>query len=265
MNYVKQIRASGRQYFTITGAVQDLGLSKNAVLLAIARLKKHGDIISPANGLYIIVPPEYQRIGCIPAEELLPILMPYLKMPYYVGLLTAALYHGATHQKPGVFQIVTNKRLRRNLEFGRVHIQCLYKKHMDNLTTQNRTVNSGYLPVASPELTVLDLFLYPDKSGGLNHIATVLSELIEAIDLGKLMTLIKHTREKVWVQRLGYILEHIAATDEKKKDKLILRLHNHVSHQNPVFMPLAPELPILGASRYHKWKIIENTTVESDL
>jgi predicted transcriptional regulator of viral defense system len=264
-HYVKQVRASGRQYFTVDDAVQDLSLSRRAVLLAVARLKRHGDLISPAKGLYVIVPPEYQRMGCIPAEELIPILMAYLKLPYYVSLLSAALYHGATHQKPRYFQIVTNKQMHRKLEFGQMHIQCLYKKNMDNLPIQNRTVNSGYLQIASPELTTLDLFLYSDKSGGINHIATVLSELIEVIDPNKLIALAERTHEKVWGQRLGYILEHIEADDEKKKDKLLSLLHNHVSHRNPVFMPLAPELPILGMPRCQKWQIIENTTVESDL
>lgn len=264
-HYIKQVRASGKQYFTVDEAIQSLALSRKAVLLAAARLKKHGDLISPAQGLYVIVPPEHQRMGCISAEELLPILMTHLKLPYYVGLLTAALYHGATHQKPSTFQIVTNKQINRKLEFGRVHIQCIYKKHLDNLPTQNRTVNSGYLPIASPELTVLDLFLYPDKSGGLNHIASVLSELVEAINPDKLILLAQRTPEKMWLQRLGYILERIAVDDEEKKDKLVALLHNHISHQNPVFMPLAAELPIKGASRCPKWKIIENTTIESDL
>lgn len=104
-HYVKQVRSSGKQYFAIVDVLCDLALSRKGLLSAIGRLKKQGDLISPAKGLYIIIPPEQQRIGCIPAEELLPILMSYLKIPYYVSLLTAALYHGATHQKPGMFQI----------------------------------------------------------------------------------------------------------------------------------------------------------------
>lgn len=39
------------------------------------KLKKKGDIISPAKHLYVIVPPEQQSIGCIPAAELVPLLM----------------------------------------------------------------------------------------------------------------------------------------------------------------------------------------------
>lgn len=45
--------------------------------------------MSPASGLYVIVPPEHQAYGCIPAEELIPILMEHLQADYYVALLSA--------------------------------------------------------------------------------------------------------------------------------------------------------------------------------
>ena len=167
-DYLKYVRAGGRQYFTLDQAVSDLQVSREAVLMALYRIKKQGEIISPAKGLYVIVPPEHQRVGCIPAADLVPLLMQYWGANYYAGLLTAALYHGASHQKPQVFQIVSNKRIKKPLVFGQIWIDCIYKRDMENLPTQDVIVHSGYLKISSPELTAMDLLLYPRRSGGLN-------------------------------------------------------------------------------------------------
>ena len=69
-------------------------------------------IVSPLRGFYIIVPPEYEFSGCIPDYQIPPILFGHLKCDYYVGLLSAGLFNGASHQKPNKFQIVTEKDLK---------------------------------------------------------------------------------------------------------------------------------------------------------
>lgn len=56
---------------------------------------------------------------------------------YYVGLLSAGLFYGATHQKPARFQVITNKRIKHSLEFGDVVIELVYKDSLDNLPTQD--------------------------------------------------------------------------------------------------------------------------------
>ena len=58
--YIKQVRASGKWYFTTGQAISDLKISREAFRSGMYRLKKKGDIASPARNLYVIVPPEYQ-------------------------------------------------------------------------------------------------------------------------------------------------------------------------------------------------------------
>jgi len=48
--------------------------------------------------------------------------MRFLEQPYYVGLLSAAATHGAAHQQPMVFQVVTD-RPTRPARAGRVRIE----------------------------------------------------------------------------------------------------------------------------------------------
>jgi len=263
--YVKEIRQKGQRSFTLVQLIKDQNLSNNAAINAIARLRKQGDLITPAKGLYIIVPPEHQPYGSIPAEELVPILMQYLQADYYVSLLSGAGYHGATHQKPGRFQVITNKRVKHPLEFGRVKLELVYKKSLASLPIQNLTVATGYLKVATPELVALDLLTYPRRSGGLNHIATVLTELVEAIDADKLIKLAEIIGEKAQLQRLGYILEQLDTMEEEKKLLLIDKLIKYLDGKISLYVPLASELPKKSFPRIGKWRIIANTNIESDL
>ncbi len=267
-NYVKKLRSLGKWSFTIEEAMKDLNASANQIQTAVYRMKKSGDLISPSKGFYVIVPPESKPLGSIPAEELVPILMSHLGITYYVGLLTAAMYYGATHQKPNSFQIVSNKRIKHSLKFGKVNIIAVYKKSLANLPVQDIIVATGYLKISSPELTIMDLFLYPNRSGGINHIATVLEEMIETVDSKKLLLLAdlsnKYAYKYAWLQRLGYILEKIDPIDSEIKHKIIDELEAYLSSKKLKFIALASELPTAGYQRSKKWMIIENSTVEGD-
>jgi predicted transcriptional regulator of viral defense system len=265
-DYLKSIQSSGKVYFTLQQALEaNLKISKEGILMTIYRRKKLGEIISPLKGLYVIVPPQYQNQGCIPAPELIPIMMRYLKIDYYVGLLTACAYHGASHQKSASFQVIVSKRMKPRMKFGTVEIGFIYKKSLENLPVQDVVVNTGYLKISSPELTLLDLFSYSAKSGGLNHIATILSELAETINPVELLKVAKLASKTAYLQRLGYILEKIDADDEKAKQNIINKLTGYFSKIKLNFIPLAPEIPDVGFPRCPKWMITQNTTIESDL
>ena len=264
-SYIKDIRKDGRRCFTILDILEQFHVSNNHARVALHRLLKTGDLISPARGLYVIVPPEHQPHGSIPPQELVPLVMEYMGAHYYVALLSAGLFHGATHQKPGRFQVISDKRIKHPSIFGDVEIDYIYKKSVLELPTQDFTVNTGYLKVASPELVALDLLEYPDHAGGLNHIATVFSELIEALDPIKLINLAKNTHAEYQLQRIGYILDHIDVMDEPGAEIIINALALHVQENKPSYLPLASEISKIGYSRCKKWRIIENSEIESDL
>lgn len=264
-SYIKNIRKDGKRCFTILDITRQFHISHSHARVALHRLLKTGDVISPARGLYVIVPPEHQPHGSIPAEELVPLVMQYLGSNYYVALLTAGLFHGATHQKPSKFQVISDKRIKRPLTFGDVEIDFIYKKSISGLPTQDFTVSTGYLKVATPELVALDLLSYPNHAGGLNHIATVFSELIEKLDAVKLINLAKDINAEHQLQRIGYIIENIEVMDENHADVIINALAAHVLVRKQKYLPLASEIPKIGYPRCKKWRIIENTEIESDL
>jgi predicted transcriptional regulator of viral defense system len=264
-SYLKEIRKKGKRCFTVQDVVDEYGVSRGAVRVSVHNLLKAGDLISPARGLYVIVPPECQPYGSIPAKELVPLIAQYMKADYYVSLLSAGLFYGATHQKSAKFQVISNKRIKRNLIFGDVEISFIYKKFILDLPTKNFTVSTGYLKVATPELTILDLLSYPDHAGGLNHIATVLSELVDSLDADKLISLARETKTEYQLQRIGYILENIEFMDDQIATNLIEALAENIQQSDNHYIPLASEIPITSYPRDKKWKIVINTDIESDL
>lgn len=262
-DYISEIRKNGYRSFTVEKAIKDLRINRKAVLLKCMRLIQKGELLSPVKGFYVPVPPEYQEVGSIPPDELIPLVMEHLKYDYYVCLLSAALYHGSSHQKPQVFQIITNHRGLK-IKSGKRKIQIIYKKSLKDLPLSEYASTTGYLKISTPELTMIDLLIYPKPSGGLNSIATVFSELIDAIDVNKLMSLIHLIPQKIWIQRLGYILEQIDTDNDDQKKELSRKLAQYVSEKKCSYIPLAPEISVNGFKRDRKWKIIINTTIEAD-
>ncbi len=253
--YLKKLQFYGKLSFTIDEIVSELSMPKANVYKALSLLKRKNELVSPVKGLYVIVP----------AKDLVSIVMAYLNAEYYVGLLSAALFHGATHQKAAVFQVISSRRFKKGISCGQVSISFMYKKSIKELPTQSFAVNTGNLIVSSSELTAMDLFLYPRKAGGINHIATVLSELVEVLDPTKLIVLAESSKEKAWLQRLGYILDSVDSYDPDHQQKVVKALAKYISTEQLDYRALSPNLPTKGCSRYDKWKIVENISVESDI
>lgn len=262
-SYIKDLQAQGKSSFTAQEAAATLGISQGALNARVHRLMKQGELVTPARHLYVPVLPKDRLMGCIPAAELVPLLMKYKQQSYYAGLLSAALYHGASHQKPQRFQVIVDRQMR-SVTLGKIFIEFTYKNSLVDLPLQDIVVKTGYLKISSPELTVMDLFLYSARVGGLNPIATILSELIEILNPEKLMDLIRKTGGKSWIQRLGWILERIETADEERQKLIVKNLQKYIETQRLSYVPLASELPTKGSMRNTKWFIIENTAVESD-
>jgi predicted transcriptional regulator of viral defense system len=203
-DYVDSLASSGRYHFTSADAKAALNASPDAVKLALNRLGKRNLIATPSRGFYVIVPPEYKSLGCLPADQFIPQLMAHLRLPYYAGLLTAAQYYGAAHQRPQEFQVFTEKS-RRPLKCGKVRVTFMARKQTEAVATRTFNTPRGALMVSTPEATAVDLAGYPDHTGGLEQSATVISELAEQLDPDNLVLAAK-IAPVPWAQRLGYLL-----------------------------------------------------------
>lgn len=174
--------AAGIHAFTTDDAAAAAGIRSESARPALARLSKNKLVFSPARGLYIPIPPEYRSWGAVPAASFVDALMHHLDRAYYVGYLSAAEIHGAAHQRPQVFQVVTDRDVR-DRDFGRVRLRFITNRAAASLPSTRRNTPTGTMAVATPELTALDLANRPSNGGALHNVATV---LIDLVDDGKL-------------------------------------------------------------------------------
>jgi predicted transcriptional regulator of viral defense system len=249
--------ARGEYCFTMAVAKQVLGSSDVAVHSTIQRLRKKGDIAMPYRGFYVIVPPEYRVLGCLPAEQFIPLLMEHLGETYYVGLLSAAQYHGAAHHRPQVFQVIT-ARNKAPLECGKVRVDFIARKNVQEMPTSTINTPRGVLRLASPETTAFDLVGYPQHAGGLDNVATILAELAEKLDSAGLAR-IAELSPVTWAQRLGYLLDFVEMPEKTEA------LAGYIATKRVVATPLVPSQPIDGAAKNQRWQLLVNAEVEAEL
>jgi len=256
-SFIQDLQGRGRYLFSTEEAIQTLGRSSIATRAALRRLKEKGEIADPHRGYHVIVPPEYRSLGCLPADQFIPDLMQRLREPYYVTLLSAAAYHGAAHQKPQVFQVMVPRR-RRPIACGDVRIQFISRGDMAETPVIDRNTPRGTLKIASAAATALELVGYPEHSGGLSNVATVLAELAEAMDADALVAE-AHRAPLAWAQRLGYLLSLVQAPE------LAAALDPVLAARKPFPVALAPSAPLAGSPSDPRWKVAVNVHVEPDL
>lgn len=236
---------------------QTMQITAKAAERAIYYLRKRGEIASPARGYYLILTPEFRQLGCLPPDYFIDDLMQHWQQEYYVGLLTAALYFGAAHQQLQTFQVVVSKP-RPGIHCGSVRVEFITKGETGKTPTQQLKTRTGYMTVATPEATMLDLIQFMNRCGGLNHVATVLDELVESVDPKVLKELLIKKHERTVLQRLGFLLEFLG------HDAISDVVYQCLTKALRV-VPLDPHISFTGAKRHVKWKVALNTTIESDL
>lgn len=253
--FVDELQAHGRYVFTRID-VRDRG-SKVSLQAALRRLKQQGRIVSPRRGFYVIVPVEYRSAGSPPPTWFIDDLMRFLAQPYYVALLSAAAIHGAGHQQPMVFQVITD-RPTREIRIGRQRIEFHMNRHIQSVPTLRVQTDTGTMRVSTPEATAYDLVRYASAAGHLDNVATVLNELADKIDAGKLEKPAASLPIPV-VQRLGYLLDQVERRD--LSDPLASWLSGR--RHRPV--PLAPGRDGAHQDADSRWRVIPNVALEPDL
>ena len=208
-SYLTERLSEGRVVFTASEAQAALGISPGALLDAAERQQRRKHLIKPRRGFYVIVPPQFHRWGAPPPSWYIDELMAHSDQPYYVGLLTAAELHGASHQAVMEFQVITDRQLGA-IRAGRSNIVFRYRKDMEGVADgiEQRNTDTGLMKISGVELTALDLLRYPRGAGGIDHITTVLVDLGRRIDPDRLAAL-SGAFERSVAQRLGHLLERL--------------------------------------------------------
>jgi hypothetical protein len=265
IDYIEKCQKMGKLWFTKSAAIDELGCTAGALQQSVYDLVCKKRLATIRGDFILIIPFEYESWGIVPADWFIDPLMQHLKLPYYISALSAGEYHGASHQKPMQFQVVTNKYLR-DIKYGRIHIRFLQNNRAIQMPTQRIQVQTGYAVLATPETMAFDLCKFYVASGYWSNIATVLLELLEVVDPKKLCEI---AASKIYntsvLQRLGFMLSH----PDVKGSAVADTLYASVNPKSFRWVPLTPRqkyIEDLGLwEKNDKWKILINEDIESDI
>ena len=219
-----------RGYYTFTKEdieKQFPSLGKDYMKTYLSRLVTKAKIISPWRNFYVIMPIEYSLKGIIPPVFYMDQLMAYLDKKYYVALLNAAAFYGASHQRAQTFSVA---------------VELPYMRS----TSKNGT----------------SILLENEKSvGGLNRVCTVLNELVDVVNLDSLNDSFFKASSTPVFQRLGYIMEHIL-----EREDLAETLYSKMEVAGLKFrkVPFKVNKPTGYCEVDKKWKVIINQEREID-
>jgi predicted transcriptional regulator of viral defense system len=237
------------------------GYSDIAVKRALSRLSAKGKIVSIYKGYYQLVPPQYTTKGILPPPLYLDAFMKYLQRPYYVALLNAAAFHGAAHQQPQEYFVITGFPVLRTTIRKSLKINYISIRQIPHALIEKRKTEAGYLNISTAALTACDLVQFEKRVGGLTRAATVLNELAEVINPADFTAaLLKHVHVTA-LQRLGYLLENVC-----QNRTLANALFEAMEREDLRFFrtPLKAAKQTKGFSSDNRWKVIVNTAIEID-
>lgn len=256
--FVKNLQKRARYTFTRTEAAGVLHLKPAALTKGLQRMQRAGHIQMVRRGFYVIVPLEYAIGGITPPDWFIDDLMKFLGQPYYVGMLTAAALHGASHQQPQEYQVVVTMP-QRPISTSNLRIRFFLKKSMPQSPVERVKSYTGFLSVSTPAVTALDLVRFAPAIGGLDVVLTVLEELVEKITPEDLLNAAKQESECSQVQRLGWLLERTQGY------KLTEGLAQWLVTQTPTKTRLDVSAPVRGCRRDPRWQVIVNAEPQREI
>jgi len=257
LKWIEALPEDGRYVFSRADAEAITNASDAAIKMTLYRLKQSGALVSPRRDFFVVVPREYRSAGSPPASWFVDDLMRHRERQYYVALLSAAALHGAGHQQPMAFQVITDA-VEREVRVGRVRMEFHVSQLIEAAATQRIQTETGSMIVSTPETTAFDLVRFPAACGYWSNIATVLIELAEKLDADKLAAGATRVARSD-VQRLGWLLDFV---DEPK---LADALAHVLDGKRLLPTPLTSGRPDNNAPLDARWRVLVNDDVEPDL
>ncbi|MCD6347909.1 MAG: type IV toxin-antitoxin system AbiEi family antitoxin [Bacteroidales bacterium] len=260
--WIDKLQSHGKYAFSLDLLEKELpNYTAIGIKRALSRLSVKGLVVSISKGYYLIISPQYTSKGVLPPSMYLDAFMKHLKRPYYLGLLNAAAYHGAAHQQPQEFFVVTSFPVLRTTQRNGLKVNYISKKAVPDSLLDLRKTGSGYLKISNTVLTATDLLRYEKRIGGFNRVATVLNELAESIKPEDFTDILIEHVPVTALQRLGYLLDNVIG-NSLLADSLYQSLLSN--KEKLLRIPLKASVQATGFSSDERWKVIVNTKIEID-
>ncbi len=254
-DYILTLLARGKFFFSKREAISVLGLDQSKFRYQAYRLSKKKAIKRLLGDFFMIISPEYYHLGSLPPNWIVGPLMQHLERKYYIGLLSAAAFYGATEQQPMSLQVVTNVPMKA-IVLERSSIEFHVSKNCTLAAKTSMNVATGYVNVSTREQTIVDLVKFYKVAGYLSNATLVIKVLAQECDIDFFDQVIKNESNESALQRLGYVLEYMGL------HKLAQVVENNLLQRKIEYVPLRPDYHVKEGQRSSRWKIIINDSLE---
>ncbi len=259
-DYIKRLQSIEEYAFSLEELIVNCNKSAVSLKRELARLVEKKEILNIRKEFYLIIPPRYSKQHQLPIQLYIEKLFKFIGVPYYLGLYSAAKFHGANHQQAQQEYIITNKSAIRNIKKGSINIRFFTSSTLPNKNINKLKSDAGLFKISSPALTAIDLIHYQTKLGGLNRMLAILEELSEEITVQDITDLLSWYTNKSSIQRFGFLLEYLQVDDE-----LINIVRDYFNNKKFYPVLLSPQAHKRPGSVDNYWKVDINIKLENDL
>jgi predicted transcriptional regulator of viral defense system len=233
-----------------------VGASKAHASKLLAEMAHKGALQRVGRGRYAVIPADVlygrQTYVADPYQIIDALLSEYGEPGYYVAYQSAALVYGAAQQLPQALLVAVPQQ-RRPVTIGAGRIEFIQVRAEKFFGYRTARYHDATFAISDREKTALDCLDRYDLCGGVDEVSRTIAALLPEIDADRLLVYTPRMKNQALVQRLGFILERLAA-DQPVTEDLLAGLARHVSRKAYL---LDPHGPAEGLA-HPRWRIREN-------
>ncbi|MFN3555632.1 MAG: type IV toxin-antitoxin system AbiEi family antitoxin [Bacteroidales bacterium] len=258
--YIKYLLSIETYSFSLNEIAKQTTGSSNSLKFELLRLSEKGEIVNLRKGFYLIITPRYSSARKLPIQLYCEKLFNHLNRNYYVGLFSAAKFHGASHQQIQRDYLITEKPKLNDISKNTLDIRFFTATKWVDKNIQEKKSDAGIFKISSPALTIVDLIHHQTKLGGINRMLATIEELTEELTESDLAELISWYPNKSTLQRFGFLLEVLGVKEEYQE-----MIYAELKAKNFFPVLLSPKSKEKPGAVDNKWKVDVNVKLESDL
>jgi len=258
--YIKKLLSIEEYSFSIDELRRETEKTDISINRELARLSEKGEIVNLRKGFYLIITPRYSSAKKLPIQLYCEKLFNHLNRNYYVGLFSAAKFHGASHQQVQRDYLVTEKPKFNDISKNTIDIRFFTATKWSDRSIQHKKSDAGIFKISSPALTIVDLIHHQTKLGGINRMLATIEELTEELTKSDLSELLGWYPNKSTLQRFGFLLEELGIKEEFQE-----MIYSELNAKNFFPVLLSPKTIEKPGAVDNKWKVDVNVKLESDL
>lgn len=259
-NYIKHLLSFEEYSFSLKEIRQEINKRESALQSELSRLIEKKEIVNLRKGFYLIIPPRYSKQGIIPVQLFINKLFKSLNRNYYLGLYSAAKFHGAGHQQTQKDYLMIEKPKLNDIVKHNFDLQFFTTAVWPSKNILDKKSDAGIFKISSPALTAVDLIHHQNKLGGLNRMLAILEELAEEISQDDITELLTWYLNKSTLQRFGFLLDELNA-DESLSEQIM----EHILQLKFFPVLLSPKSNQKPGAVDNRWKVDVNIKLENDL